>query len=381
MTKCRLFITAVLGCLLTSVSFAGCNSTKDQRLKDALENKFLIGVAMNSNQITGKDVVGNRLISDQFNSIVAENCMKSEIIQPVEGEFDFSLADLFVKYGEKHNMTIIGHTLIWHSQTPKWFFVDSKGEFVSREVLIQRMKSHITTVVKHFNGRIKGWDVVNEAINDDGTMRETPFYKIIGEDYIKLAFEFAHEADPQAELYYNDYSMAKPAKREAVVEMVKKLKSQGVKVTAIGMQGHISLDYPLVSDFEQSIEAFAALGVKVMITELDMGVLPMPDKKMGADISQKFKYDSIMNPYKQGIPEAVELAWTNRYSEFFRLFLKHKDHISRVTMWGLSDKDSWKNDWPIVGRTDYPLLFDRNLVPKPIVEIILKEAQKSLPNP
>lgn len=341
-------------------------------LKAAFKNKFLIGVAMNSNQITGKDSIGDRVISRNFSSIVAENCMKSEVVQPVEGEFDFSLADQFVKFGEKNKMFIIGHTLIWHSQAPRWFFTDDKGQQVSKEVLIERMHKHIATLVGRYKGRVKGWDVVNEAINDDGSYRESPFYKIIGKDFIKLAFQFAHEADPDAQLYYNDYNMAMKGKREGVVKMVSELKQAGLRIDGIGMQSHLGLDFPTVSEFEKSILAFSSLGVKVMMTELDLSILPSPWTNAGANVSDKAEYQEKMNPYKKGIPADKYAEWEKVYLSFFKLFLKHQDKISRVTLWGLTDAESWKNDWPIRGRTDYPLLFDRNHQPKPIVEKIVK---------
>jgi endo-1,4-beta-xylanase len=289
------------------------------------------------------------------------------VLQPVEGEFDFSLADQFVKFGEKNKMFIIGHTLIWHSQTPRWFFTDDKGQQVSKEVLIERMHKHIATLVGRYKGRVKGWDVVNEAINDDGSYRESPFYKIIGKDFIKLAFQFAHEADPDAQLYYNDYNMAMQGKREGVVKMVSELKQAGLRIDAIGMQSHLGLDFPTVTEFEKSILAFSSLGVKVMMTELDLSILPSPWNNGGANVSDKAEYQEKMNPYKKGIPADKYAEWEKVYLSFFKLFLKHQDKISRVTLWGLSDADSWKNDWPIRGRTDYPLLFDRNHQPKPIV--------------
>jgi endo-1,4-beta-xylanase len=376
MTKIKVSFAAILGCFLATISLTSFKPKADMGLKEALKDKFLIGVAMNTAQITGRDSVSDNLIVKHFNSIVAENCMKNEVVQPIEGKFDFSLADKFVEFGEKHHMFIIGHTLVWHSQAARWFFVDQKGSPVSREVLIERMKNHIMTVVKRYKGRVKGWDVVNEAINDDGTMRETPFYKIIGKEYIKLAFQFAHEADPKAELYYNDYSMAKVSKREAVVKMINELQKEGVNVAAIGMQGHFTMDFPTVEDEEKSIEAFAELGTKVMITEMDMGVLPLPDKKMGAEISRNFHYDSAMNPYAKSLPDSVATAQHDRFAAFFKMFIKHKAQISRVTLWGITDKYSWRNNWPIMGRTDYPLLFDRNFTAKPIVETIIKEALK-----
>jgi endo-1,4-beta-xylanase len=371
MNRRRLILTNVCLAVL-SVCFAACKSNGDVPLKEALKDKFLIGVAMNANQITGKDSVGIQLIGKHFNSVVAENCMKSEVLQPVEGEFDFSLADQFVKFGEQHKMFIVGHTLIWHSQAPKWFFTDEKGQPVTREIMIDRMKKHITTVMTRYKGRVGGWDVVNEAINDDGSWRESPFYKIIGKDYVKLAFQFAHEADPDAQLYYNDYNMAKEGKRNAVVKLVNELKSEGIRVDAIGMQGHLMTFYPDVNDFEKSIDAFASTRAKVMITEMDMSVLPMPEKKITADVAYKFQYDPKINPYYKGLPDSVSEAFNNRLESFFRVFIKHSAQISRVTMWGLSDGDSWKNDWPVKGRTDYPLLFDRNHQPKPIVAKIVE---------
>ncbi|MFO7999799.1 MAG: endo-1,4-beta-xylanase [Marinilabilia sp.] len=257
-----------------------------------------------------------------------------------------------------------------------WFFKDSKGDEVSREVLIQRMEDHIKTVVGRYKGRIDGWDVVNEAILDDGTYRKSKFYEIIGKEYIKLAFQFAHEADPETELYYNDYSMAGKGKREGVVKMVKDLQNQGVKIDGIGMQGHVGRKYPTIKEFEKSIKAFSDLGVKVMITEMDLSVLPMPDPSDGAEISANYEYDKELNPYTEGLPDSVNTKFEKRYLDFFKLFLKHQDVISRVTTWGVNDGNSWKNNWPVRGRTDYPLLFDRKNDPKPVVQKIIKEAQK-----
>jgi len=364
--------------LLIIVLFANCKAGErksEVSLKDALKGKFLIGVAMNADQITGKDTAGVRLIKQHFNSITPENCMKSEVLQPQEGKFDFTLADQYVDFGQKNKMFIVGHTLIWHSQAPKWFFVDKDGKDVSREVLIERMKNHIYTVVGRYKGRVNGWDVVNEAIEDDGSFRKSKFYQIIGEDYIRLAFKFAHEADPKAELYYNDYSMSKKEKRDAVVKMVKNLQSQGVKIDGIGMQGHMTMDFPTLDEEEKSIVAFSGTGVKVMITELDLTVLPSPGTKVSADVALSYEYQKQLNPYPDGLPDSVAQAAHDRYAAFFKLFLKHADKIKRVTVWGLTDGHSWRNNWPVPGRTDYPLLFDRNYQPKPIVETIIKEAK------
>ncbi len=370
---------SVLVCCL-GVTLFGCSrhSTQQQdaslTLKEAFKDRFLIGTALNVAQFTGVDTAGTRVAKEQFNAIVAENCMKSMYLQPREGYFYFDEADKFVAFGEKNNMFVTGHTLIWHSQAPGWFFVDDKGKDVSKEVLIERMKNHISTVVSRYKGRIRGWDVVNEAILDDGSWRQSKFYEIIGEDYIRLAFEFAHQADPDAELYYNDYSMANEGKRNGVLALVKSLQEKDVKIDGVGMQGHLNMDFPPVEEFEKSLLAFSALGLKVMITELDLGVLSNPKKDAGANIADTAEYKKEMNPYVENLPDSVYSAWSNRYMDFFHLFEKHQDKISRVTLWGISDGNSWKNDWPIKGRTDYPLLFDRNYQAKPIVQKIIDTA-------
>ena len=258
-----------------------CSQTHQEKppsLKEAFSGKFLIGAAINAEQINETDTSSVRVIKEHFNAIVAENCMKSMSLQPQEGVFDFTLADKFVEFGERNNMQLYGHVLIWHSQAPAWFFTDSTGNNVTREVMIERMKTHIQTVMEHYKGRVKEWEVLNEAIMDDGTFRKTKFYEIIGEDYIQLAFQFAHEADPDAELYYNDYSMALPGRREGVVAMVKKMQEAGLRIDGIGMQTHVGMDYPDLAEYEKSMEAYAALGVKIMITEMDITLLPFPDQ-------------------------------------------------------------------------------------------------------
>ncbi|MDX1543605.1 MAG: endo-1,4-beta-xylanase [Christiangramia sp.] len=372
-----------IGILFISILLIGMNTPspmsffeKELTLKEALEGKFYIGTALNTWQISGRNQHEIEVVKNHFNSIVAENIMKSGRIQPEQGKFEFDLADKFVDFGEKNNMHIHGHTLIWHSQTPKWFFTDEEGNEVSKEELSRRMKTHIETLVGRYKGRVDSWDVVNEAIEDDGSFRESKFYQILGKDFIKLAFQFAHQADPDAKLYYNDYSMSKPGKRQGVVQMVKELKKEGIHIDGIGMQGHIGMSHPEFSEMEKSIEAFAALG-EVSISELDLSVLPSPWGEAGAEISQNFNYEDKMNPFPEGLPEEVSTQFTNRYLDFFKLFLKHHDKIERVTLWGVNDGNSWKNNWPVRGRTDYPLLFDRKNQPKPIVDSIIQYAENN----
>lgn len=368
----------IASALLIAAFVAACGNQKatvveEPSLKDAVGDKFLMGVALNVNQSSGVDTSSIKLVKQHFNSIVAENCMKCEVIHPEEDRYDFTLADQFVSFGEKNGMAVIGHCLIWHSQLAPWFCVDEKGNNVTPEVLKQRMKDHITTIVIRYKGRIKGWDVVNEAILEDGSYRKSKFYEILGEEFIPLAFQYAHEADPDAELYYNDYAMNMPGKREGVVKLVSSLKEKGIRIDAVGMQGHMGMDYPDINEFEQSIVAFAGTGVKVMVTEWDMSALPTV--KQSANISDTVAYQKMLNPYPETLPDSVSKAWNNRMKQFFGLFEKHADVISRVTAWGVSDSDSWKNDFPVKGRHDYPLLFDRNYQPKPFVKEIMAESQ------
>ena len=347
---------------------------KPETLKDALDGLFYVGAALNTFQVDGADVKADSLVKKQFNSIVAENCMKSMNIQPQRGVFTFDDADKFIAYGEENYIQIIVHILIWHSQAPRWLFVDDEGKDVAPEELATRMREHIFALVGRYKGRVHGWDVVNEAINDDGTFRNSKFYQILGEDYIRLAFEYAHEADPDAELYYNDYSMNKPEKRNGVVNMVKSLQQQGIKIDGIGMQGYYLLAEPTVEQIEESVVAFAGLGVKVMFTELDITVLPWPDMGVSAEVSLSHEFQAEFNPYADGITPEASDALNQRFTDLFDLFIKHSDKISRVTLWGVADQHSWRNNWPIRGRTDYPLLFDRNYDSKPAVDKIIEAA-------
>ncbi len=369
--------TVLAGLLAIVVTACGAQTAvkKEATLKDALGDKFLIGTALNTRQSSGQDTNAVKVVKKHFNAIVAENCMKSEVLQPEEGRYDFRQADEFVKFGEDNGMTVTGHCLIWHSQCPRWFLVDKDGKNVSAEVLKQRMKEHITTVVSRYKGRILGWDVVNEAIMEDGSYRKSKFYEILGEEFIPLAFQYAHEADPDAELYYNDYNMHEPGKRATVVKLVNDLKKRGLRIDAVGMQGHIGMDYPDLSEFEASMEAYAATGAKVMITEFDMSALPTISRS--ANVADRVDFEKkTLNPYPDGLPDSVSLEWNARMETFMNLFIKHADYVTRVTAWGVSDRDSWKNNFPMRGRTDYPLFFDREYRPKPFVQKLIDGAAK-----
>ncbi len=353
------YLTGFLGIVLATT---GCAQTT---LKEAFKKYFLIGAALNPNQFCESNSVEVLLVKAQFNSISPENVLKWEIVHPEPGHYDFTLADRYVGFGVTNNMFIIGHNLVWQNQTPDWVFQDKQGKPVSRAVLLQRMREHIFTVVGRYKGRIKGWDVVNEALADSGRLsQDSRWLKIIGSDYIEQAFQYAHAADPQAELYYNDYSIEAGAKHTGALELIRKLKSKGIPIYAVGMQGHYNLRWPTNADLEAAIDGFAKLGVKVMITELDVDVLPSTWKIGNADITKNIKLPEKLNPYPTGLPKEIEVRLADRYAALFRIFLKHRDAISRVTLWGVEDGDSWLNDWPVAGRTSYPLLFDRAGKPK-----------------
>jgi len=342
-------------------------------LKDVFKDEFLIGAALNPAQFCGSNVREAELVKQQFNCISPENELKWERVHPQPGRYDFTLADRYVGFGEQNGMFIIGHNLVWLEQTPDWVFQDAHGQPVSRDILLARMRDHIYTVVGRYRGRIKGWDVVNEALADDGTLNsQSRWLKIIGPDYIEKAYQFAHEADPGAQLYYNDYGMENPAKRAGGEALVRKLQAEGIPITGVGLQGHYGLTWPKDHDLEATIDAFASLGVKVMITELDVDVLPSAWNQGNADVTRNVVLQKKLNPYAEGLPPNVDQALSSRYADLFRIFLKHKHSISRVTFWGVADGDSWLNNWPVNGRTSYPLLFDRNCQPKSAFEAVIR---------
>lgn len=362
--------------LLLTLTFMACGNEQAKEepgLKDALEGKFEIGVALNTRQAAGMDTLATEIVQKHFNAIVAENAMKSGELLNEEREYDFTQADELVQFGVDNDMSIVGHCLIWHSQLPRWFCVDENGENVSPEVLKERMRDHIYTVVGRYKGVIKGWDVVNEAILEDGSYRNSQFYQILGEEFIPLAFQYAHEADPDAELYYNDYNEWYPGKRETVLRPIDTLKVRGLRIDGIGMQGHIGMDRPTLEEYQATINDYANAGVKVLVTELDMSALPEPRRIGGAELTDREAYRREIDPYTEGLPEEVSLEWNNRMMDFFNLFLENSDNIIRVTMWGVTDGDSWKNGFPVRGRTDYPLLFDRDYNPKPVVDQLISE--------
>lgn len=343
-------------------------------LREAFAPHFLIGTAIDYADHFDRDTVLSAFIRREFSAIVAANQMKADHLQPHQGEYRFEDGDRLVRLARENGQTLTGHCLVWHSQCPRWMFTDSLGQTVSRTELIRRMRDHIQTVVRHYSGQVKGWDVVNEAIEGDGRLRRTPYLDIIGPEYLRLAFQFAHEADPQAELYYNDYGMDSPAKREAVCRLVRELRSEGLRIDAVGMQSHLSL-WTNLAEYEKSMEAFIREGVKVMATELDVSVLPWPGDEQGADVATHFDYQERLNPYRNGLPPEVERELGDFYCRLFQIFMRHRRDITRVTFWGTHDGVSWLNNFPIHGRTNYPLPFDRSLQPKPFVRRLVEMAE------
>ncbi|MCR5696323.1 MAG: endo-1,4-beta-xylanase [Marinilabiliaceae bacterium] len=336
-------------------------TTEQLALRKYIPEPILIGAAVNQWQVAGTcDKVESEVLANNFNCITPENCMKSEVIVPEKDKYDFSLADEFVNYGVQHNMVIIGHALIWHSQLAPWFCYDDAGNFVSADTLKQRMRNHIFTVMNRYKGKIHGYDVVNEAIEDDGSYRQSPFYNILGEEFIDYAFQCAQEADPNAELYYNDYSMNKVGKRNTVCELVKRLKSKGIRIDAVGLQSHMGLDFPNFEEFETSVAAFINAGTRVQFTEVDLSVLPNPYNLEGAAVESDFEYSLDKDPYRESVPDSVKTQWNERMAQFFGIVNKYAEHVNRVTFWGVTDEKSWKNDWPIRGRKDYALPFARD---------------------
>lgn len=358
-------------CFSTIISillFISCNGQSNSNsLKSVFKSDFLIGTALGAEQIMEKNPKANQLILREFNAITPENHMKAENIHPTKDTYNFILADKFVEYGQKNKLYLTGHTLIWHSQLPK--FVHGIKTADSLKLF---MNDHIKAVAGRYAGKLDSWDVVNEAIEDDGTYRKSIFYKLLGEDFIKMAFDMAAKADPKAKLYYNDYNNEQPVKRKATIEMIKKLQASGTKIDGVGIQGHWSINSLNTQVIEDAIVAYAALGLKVAFTELDLTVLPNPWDLKGADVNQNYPNSPYMNPYPQSLPDSVQNVLASKYVDLFKIFIKHADKIERVTFWGVNDGHSWLNNWPVRGRTNYPLLFDTKYEAKPAYNAVIK---------
>ena len=356
-----------------------------EKLKEVYADAFKMGAAVNHAIVSGRDKVSQEIVVSQFNTITPENVMKAEVVNPKPGVFDFTQADAFVDFGLKNKMFIVGHTLIWHNQTPDWFFKNENGTLKSQEEVKERLKEHIKLVAGRYAGKVNAWDVVNEVIDDDGSYRPTLWVNGVGsgDEMVKLAFKYAAEFAPDTELYYNDFNAWRPAKVKGIVRMVKMLQAAGIRIDGVGIQGHWGLNYPKNQYIEEAIDAYAACGIKVMITELDVDVLPVT--KEGQIIGQGFMHKQFQNeefktyldPFRGGLPKDINQKLADRYAELFRIFYKKRDKLDRVTVWGVKDEMSWKNDYPIPGRINYPLLWDRQgKAKKALYEVISPSVKK-----
>ncbi|MBL7740809.1 MAG: endo-1,4-beta-xylanase [Chitinophagaceae bacterium] len=353
--------------------------TPGQILKETYKNAFLIGTAVTPAITSGNDKASQDIAVRHFNSVTVENVMKAALINPQPGVYNYGPADDFVAFGEKHKMFIVGHTLVWHNQCPAWFFTNNAGKPNTKEEQTERLRSHIKAVAGRYAGRIHAWDVVNEVIDNDGSYRPTTWVNAFGngDTLVKYAFMFAAQYAPNTELYYNDFNAWRPEKRDGIVRLVKMLQKEGIRIDGVGMQGHWGLNYPKTKYIEDAIDAYAACGVKVMITELDVDVLPLT--KEGQIIGQGMadkqfqleEFKIFLDPYPKSFPDSMQTLLTKRYEELFSIFYKRRNKIARVTLWGIHDGMSWKNDYPIPGRTNYPLLWDRQRLAKPALTAVL----------
>jgi endo-1,4-beta-xylanase len=376
MTRLPALVTISLLLVVSSLVHAADPVT----LKDAFADDFRVGAAVGTRHITaGDDSPELALVAREYNTITPENLLKWAEVHPQADEYNWEPVDRYVAWGEKHGMFIIGHTLVWHNQTADWAFRGVDGKPLDRETALARIKEHISTVVGRYKGRIKGWDVVNEAIDDKGKLRSgavgppgrrgEPWHAAIGDDYIEQAFRFAHEADPDAELYYNDYNEWYPAKIEAISALIKSLQAKGVRIDGLGLQGHWGMDYPKLEEIEHMLTEYGKLGVQLKITELDINVVAK--ENTGADINQPRQSSGRS---ADELSDVEQQALAKRYADVFKILVKHRDKIDRVTFWGVHDGHSWLNDR---GSKNFPLLFDRQFKPKPAFEAVLSVANES----
>jgi endo-1,4-beta-xylanase len=352
--------------LLISVGTVAAQA-EEPSLWQTAHSRFFIGAAVTSAQVS--DPKTSELILRQFNCLTAEYEFMPQFLEPQPGVFTFDRADRIAAFAAAHHLPLTGHMLCWNQLTPQWIFADPAGKPLSRQRALGNLKLYIDTVVKHFHGKVDSWNVVNEAISDlpGEELKATPAKAAIGDDYVAKAFEFAHASDPTVSLYYNDYNIEDPVKLPKTLRLIHRLKASGVQLDAVGIQGHWLLNFPKAGVIDAAIGEFGKAGVKVMITELDVDVLPR--SAGGADLSSR--QTTGANPYANGIPPEVLQQQAQRYAELFRVFKKHSDVITRVTFWGIDDGQSWLNNYPVKDRTNYPLLFDRELRPKPAFQSVI----------
>jgi endo-1,4-beta-xylanase len=390
--------------LLAALFAAGVSPDAADTLKDTFKDRFLVGTAVNRSMVTGgagfrrtaeQNAEDITLVKEQFNQISPENDLKWQLVHPREGKdgYDFGPADAFVNFGLSNNMYIVGHTLVWHSQTPNWVFAGTNpppaneiattnaaatnrnrfggfgrynGPRASRDELLQRMRDHIHTVVGRYKGKVKCWDVVNEALADGPStniLRNSLWLEIIGPDFIAKVFQYAHEADPDAILRYNDYGLENPVKRKKLISLIQSLQQQKVPIHAIGSQAHINVSTTFET-MDQALTEIATLGLPIHITELDVNTSAGGQRGFGADVSAN------TSTTQGGLVSEADKKQSEAYAAIFRAFLKHSDKVKLVTFWGANDANSWRAQ----GK---PLLFDRDCKPKPGFDAVIAEAKKA----
>jgi endo-1,4-beta-xylanase len=343
-------------------------------LNEKYEELFRIGAAVDSGSYT----THRNVVTRHFGSITAENEMKFESLQRTEGSFNYATADAMLDFAEDNRLAVRGHALVWHRQTPAWVFSDGADGLASEEQLLERVRRHIAEVMGHFRGRVYAWDVVNEAIMDDGSYRtgdetrddqKSQWYAILGERYIAEAFRAAREADPEAKLFYNDYFNYVPARRQGIYEMLRGLLDDGVPIDGVGLQAHLNIapseiaEHPgyhqTVENLEAAIEAYASLGLEIHITEMDVSLYVPGTQYPEEDLYTEETFD-----------EELEQRQAERYAEFFEMFRNNADGIENVTLWGVADDNTWLSEFSS-GRQDFPLLFDGLQQPKQALDAVM----------
>ncbi len=377
--KQKVLLSALLLTVCTGL-FAQTDGLKP--LKDAYAGSFKIGCAISSFEISGRNQKAENLLVTNFNALSPGNELKPERLHPRPDVWNWGPADNYIKFGKEHGMWLLGHTLCWHNQTPDFFWNNEDGTPKSHDELVETLRSYIETVCTHFAGKVDAWDVINEIIGEHGEYRDKGWVKAFGgpeygDEIVKTVFRFASQYAPDTELYYNEFNVWRPSKLEGIIRMVKMLQAEGIRIDGVGIQAHWGLNYPKTEYIEDAINKLSALGIKVMITELDVDVLPLT--KEGQVIGHvmedpQFQFEEFkvfLDPYRDGLPEEVEIQQGKRYEELFQIFYNHRSQIDRVTFWGLHDGSSWKNGYPIPGRINYPHLWNRDLTPHYGLKLVL----------
>ena len=360
-------------------------NSAEPSLKDAFAGAFLMGCSINRSMAYEEDSASVALLLSQFNALSPESDLKPALLHPTPDTWTFEHGDRYVRFAAKHHLPALGHTLVWHNQTPEWFWFRDDGKPKPRKWILNNMEQYINTATSHFAGKVYAWDVINELLDEDGSYRTNKGWgKALDGDcdeLVKRAFRAAHKGDPHAELYYNDYNLWRPSKLAGVVRLVNMLQAEGIRIDGVGIQAHWGLNYPDTTLIARAIDTLYALGVKVMITELDVDVLPlskegqMSGNVMSDPVFQREEFFNWLNPYAKGLPADVDRQLADRYGELFRVLYARRDKIDRVTFWGLHDGVSWKNKYPVPNRTNYPLLFDRKLQKKTAYHTVIQIPQ------